>query len=492
MENSTKDKMKQLFCKFNKLAPCDNNCFKSSQKYIENNILLPCVRGELAKEDALSRWKALLCKAEEEKDKEKTTDGLKKGNTSTTANQTMVEKTDLLQNHSTKQDDLSPQGTAVVKTDIKKKMSSATEARLQKEAPKTVRIDGGDSNPEILHQETSERGGAKHNEDGTQIDIAMPDEAQHTVPLTKPKPEWKNLEPEDNSDPVDHEQCDYREINEDWYISAASVRGKLHAHMGTWRDDSYAFDNIGEWTLMAVADGAGSAPLSRVGSRIACDTSVAHLKMLLEDFSLPVTGDKTPRISTLEKVKAFLVSSATEGRNALIREAHQRKKSLKEFNTTLLLVLHCEWNGTDVISAIQIGDGAVGLYDNDDHCTLLGVADHGEHSSETIFLTSTSELAKKSLDQRVVFSVKEKLQAIAIMSDGVADDFFPETEYLIQLFNGDPTERLRTKTDEPLCGIMKEVVPNPMDGTALLNWLRYEKKQSSDDRTLLVMARKQK
>jgi hypothetical protein len=78
------------------------------------------------------------------------------------------------------------------------------------------------------------------------------------------------------------------------------------------------------------------------------------------------------------------------------------------------------------------------------------------------------------------------------MSDGVSDDFFPETKRLLELFNGNPIQELKTKKGEPVWGVMhkdKGIVKNPLDGKALLDWLRYEKRGSSDDRTLVLMYR---
>ncbi|MBK9225311.1 MAG: protein phosphatase 2C domain-containing protein [Flavobacterium sp.] len=51
----------------------------------------------------------------------------------------------------------------------------------------------------------------------------------------------------------------------------ASKRGRSHANVGSFRDDDFAFkdfENTG-WSVICAADGAGSAKLSREGSKIA-------------------------------------------------------------------------------------------------------------------------------------------------------------------------------------------------------------------------------
>lgn len=304
-----------------------------------------------------------------------------------------------------------------------------------------------------------------------------------------PKPVWKVLEPENQSDPVPHEVWELKVRNKEWNVVSASVRGKLHAHKALWRDDAFAVDWVDNWTIMAVADGAGSANLSRVGSSVACNSAVSSLKLLLEDFVLSHRGSDAPSEGDLERLRAFLVHATSEGQNALVREAHKRQCSLKNLSTTLLLAVHVPWEEKDLVASIQVGDGAIGVYTEDGTCTILGIADHGEFSSETVFLTSATDLAKKPLNQRVLFTIKQNVGCIAIMSDGVADDLFPEEKRLIALFNGNPIEGLRTREGDPVLGVMHNVVKYPRDGEALEEWLRYEKKGSSDDRTLILMYR---
>ena len=314
--------------------------------------------------------------------------------------------------------------------------------------------------------------------------------ASAKVSIIVPKPVWKVLEPEDKSDAVTHDVCEMWERDKAWRIVAASARGKLHAHKALWRDDSYAVGWVDDWTIVAVGDGAGSAKLSRIGSRVACDAAVASLKGLLDDFSIGRRGGDAPKDTDLQKLKSFLVQAASEARNEIVREAHDRECNLKDLSTTLLVAVHSAWKKKHLVASVQVGDGAIGVYEKGGECTVLGTADHGEFSSETVFLTSGSELVKKPLDQRVLFTLKPNVQCIGVMCDGVADDFFPEEKCLVQLFNGDPIEELRTLDGEPVRGVMQSVIPDPRDGEALQEWMKYEKKRSSDDRTLVLMYRR--
>ena len=73
---------------------------------------------------------------------------------------------------------------------------------------------------------------------------------------------------------------------------------------------------------------------------------------------------------------------------------------------------------------------------------------------------------------RVKFSIKKDLRAFAVMSDGVSDDYFPEDKRLGEVFDA-------------VLPLMEE----ENAGAQLENWLGYEKKGSSDDRTLIVGCR---
>ena len=315
-------------------------------------------------------------------------------------------------------------------------------------------------------------------------------EAAPAAAAPPPRPEWKVLEPEDRSDPVDHEVCQPpTRLGDDWMIMAASVRGKLHAHKALWRDDAYAFDRVDDWTIMAVSDGAGSAKLSRVGARIACDKSVQALALLLSGYSLKEVGGEVPSASNLEQVRAFLAFAACAARDGIVREAYRRKIAEREMYCTLLLLIHTPWKDLDLVASLQVGDGAIGVFDSADQCTLLGDADHGEYSSETVFLTSWKQLIATPYGSRTHCTVKRDVRCIAAMCDGVSDDFFPESKRLIELFIGNPIQEVKTREGEPVMGVMHEVVKEPRDGQAMLDWLKYEKKGSSDDRTLLLMYR---
>jgi hypothetical protein len=293
-------------------------------------------------------------------------------------------------------------------------------------------------------------------------------------------PVWEVREPLDSSDPVPHEACTSAERGGGWRLLAASVRGKLHAHSALWRDDAFAWEAVAPWTVIAAADGAGSAPLARVAARVACAEGVRALKEALAGRT-PDCGAEQAR-----RLREVLAEAARQAQQGVRREAANRGRPERDFYTTCLLVVHAPAPDGDVIGVLQVGDGAVALY-ADGECTVLGEADHGAYSSETRFLTTPHIEAEFA--QRAVVAVSQGLRAVAVMSDGVSDDFFPEKKRLVELFDAAVIRDLADPRGGAVAGVLRGPARDPQEGRALIEWLRYEKRGSSDDRTLVLLYR---
>jgi hypothetical protein len=344
---------------------------------------------------------------------------------------------------------------------------------------------------DLKNEESDEVLEEKQNTDEAEPGKTAEDEATKEAPVKpKPKPKWLELEPKDRTDPVPHLLKKYSQRDESWAFVAASVRGKLHAHRAMWREDSFAFDWVGPWSIMVVADGAGSAGLSRIGSSKACEHSVSSLKTMLDGFEFEQINEKQPTVADLKRLKAFLVLAVSDARDALLREAHARECELKDLSTTLLLVVHSKWREHHFISSIQVGDGAMAIYRGEkDGCQIIGEADHGEFSSQTVFLTS--DLRQKPFAHRVPPPLLlPNLECIALMTDGVSDDFFPESERLNELFADNPVQGLKTPDGDEVRGAYPAVLASEHPADGLADWMNYQLKGSSDDRSLLMFYRK--
>ena len=98
-----------------------------------------------------------------------------------------------------------------------------------------------------------------------------------------PKSLWVSID-SNNTDPFwkpDNLQ-DFKPIG-DKHIVVSSKRGRSHANVGSFRDDDYAFKhfNTTGWSVVVVADGAGSAKASRKGSQIACEGIINYFQQHL-------------------------------------------------------------------------------------------------------------------------------------------------------------------------------------------------------------------
>lgn len=85
------------------------------------------------------------------------------------------------------------------------------------------------------------------------------------------------------------------------------------------------------------------------------------------------------------------------------------------------------------VMACQVGDGMVGVVHRDGRAFPLGAADSGGHAGETEFLTSAGKTDPDFLAGKTDGKVID-MQALLVMTDGVADDYFPGDTHLARLW----------------------------------------------------------
>lgn len=239
----------------------------------------------------------------------------------------------------------------------------------------------------------------------------------------------------------------------------ASQRGRLHAHEGTYREDAFLTDYGAGWHMVAVADGAGSHKLSRVGSNLAVQAAIQAMKK---------TFSSEPPSSSAATVA--LQRALTAAWNELFQEANKRGVEFKDLGTTLLLLAHHP--DKNLISVAQIGDGLLAAMSEDRTIHLLGKPESGEYSGQTLFLTNHKP---EELPSKVETKELPGLMLLLTMTDGVADDLYPPQEKLGSLIKALPP-----------------VVASEKPETALLEMINYERQGSFDDRTLVVLCKKEK
>lgn len=241
----------------------------------------------------------------------------------------------------------------------------------------------------------------------------------------------------------------------------ARVRGKKHKHEGTNCDDFFEFAATEDAVIAIVSDGAGSKPLSRIGSRICCETAAAFLKTEITklfsenaDLKKQLAADLASAefMIACGKIAPLVQQSAREALKAqneklaelLNDETYEnvlgRKPTLPDMSATFLAAvavpLVIDGKPQTFMACVQIGDGCICAIDsckNSDNCLrLLGEADSGKFSGETDFLSDKN--TKPDIISGKTRISRGGSDAIMLMSDGVADDYFPNAPMMKRLY----------------------------------------------------------
>jgi hypothetical protein len=231
-----------------------------------------------------------------------------------------------------------------------------------------------------------------------------------------------------------------------------------------------------------VADGAGSAKLSGLGSKLACETSLKHISDILSVPDQPILTllkNWNDKINDAEKqltvlLYEILAGAALAARKVIVDEAVASGKEPRDFHTTFLLTISRKFDAGYFCASFQIGDGITGAFDGI-NIIPLGEPDHGQLAGQTIFLTSPNVFqSSKELAGRIRFYFTGKPPILFSMTDGVTDSYFSET-HILDLGRW---KQLAIDTG----------VATPSGGSAghLLDWLNYYVENEHDDRTLLI------
>lgn len=319
----------------------------------------------------------------------------------------------------------------------------------------------------------------------------------HVTVNPDPKTLWREL-------PVP-EDCIYRKVDtakesfEDGgcRLVAASRRGRSHAHVGSNRDDDFAFwaDSKAGRYVVAVADGAGSARFSREGSRVAVRYAA---KALAGNFP---ALDEVVAAGAPSKVGDILAKVALNAAHEIRRvaEAHTASHpddaaTLKDFATTLLLaVIQVATDGTLHIATFSIGDGAIAWCQEHGEGELLCAPDSGEYGGQTRFLTMASVWPKQETEWAdfvrsrtfVTHRAASECGALMLMTDGVSDPFF-ETDEMLR----DATAWRRFHAAFEKSQALAWDSPAETCAERLLAWLNFWSRGNHDDRTVALWTRR--
>ncbi|HOE64525.1 MAG TPA: PP2C family serine/threonine-protein phosphatase [Candidatus Paceibacterota bacterium] len=182
-----------------------------------------------------------------------------------------------------------------------------------------------------------------------------------------------------------------------WRYAAAKSTGKSHIKSGLPCQDSFSCALIENNVLiLAVADGAGSAPMSDLGA----ETSVQTLIRVISDQI------KTGNINYQEIIK----TAAIDTQNTIYSIAKEKSIHSRDLASTLLAVIV----GDDGGAALQIGDGLIAVRENEKSWCWVFWPQHGEFVNTTRFITDDDAMDFIQIDV-----LPPIINDIILLSDGL-------------------------------------------------------------------------
>lgn len=198
-------------------------------------------------------------------------------------------------------------------------------------------------------------------------------------------------------------------------LVGVSTRGRMHANVGGFREDDFRIAYLPhEQCVLIAADGAGSAPLAREGSRIAVSCALSALSDGLQIHG----ADADPA--------ALLAHAARAAFAGIQAQAQTLSRPISDFNTTLLIAM-CSVRAPHQVAALQIGDGLIAAQGHDGKWSPpLCDCEYGEYHGQTHFLSAFA-VSDTELHARIRMHQFAQLQTLLVATDGIVDPYF-ETE----------------------------------------------------------------
>jgi serine/threonine protein phosphatase PrpC len=295
-----------------------------------------------------------------------------------------------------------------------------------------------------------------------------------------PRSLWRNLPSDRNQLHWKPDHAGTRVSCRGWQLQGLSRRGRSHANSAKCREDDMAVRVVHDrMIVMAVADGAGSASLARLGSAVAVEAAVRVLAAPSKDAP------------TMDSLRTSLAGAAVAAAQALQAAAAREGAALAALSTTLLLaVLVPEGLAPDglvadgivpgevpVLACLQIGDGVIACSDRAG-IRALAAADCGEYASQTRFVSAEC-VQPHELAARITVHALQAPCWILLASDGVTDPYLESEQALHD-----------ARCWAPIDGVIARAAAAPDCGSAeqlLSAWLDEFTAGHHDDRTLLLL-----
>ncbi|HTE34837.1 MAG TPA: PP2C family serine/threonine-protein phosphatase [Chryseolinea sp.] len=313
-----------------------------------------------------------------------------------------------------------------------------------------------------------------------------------------PKSLWKTIE-SDKQDPY------WKEDNAtvfvplgDRHLLASSKRGRSHANVGSFREDDFAFSELDNgWSIVVVADGAGSAKFSRKGSALACQAVVDYFKSepsieSMKGFDGLVHDHKTNyNESTQKRVRHFIYNNlgtaAFQAHKQLEEFASQSGMALKDLSSTLIFTLFKKYDIGYALLSFGVGDCPMAVLNKRlSKVILLNWIDVGDFGGGTRFITMPEIFKNEKFASRLGFQLVDDFSYLMLMTDGIYDAKFVVEANLNNVTKWQQfLDDLQGTNDDKI-----KVVLDPANkdlASQFSKWMDFWSPGNHDDRTLAIV-----
>lgn len=317
-----------------------------------------------------------------------------------------------------------------------------------------------------------------------------------------PKSLWKNI-PSDKDDKYwKEDEITQQSILGDKNILVASKRGRSHANVGSFRDDDYSFNyfkNTG-WSVIAVADGAGSASYSRKGSQIACHEVINYFEtfftnevsmqldaLLMSYMTLTEDSKDAVQVQISKFIYNQLGGCAKYVHNKLEEFATLKELQLKDLHSTLIFALFKKYDFGYVVLSFGVGDCPIAVINKEGtDFKLMNWLDTGDYGGGTRFITMPEIFTNENFATRFGFKIIEDFSFLFLMTDGIYDAKFVVEANLENLekwkefiadLKGENEDKIAIHFDPT----------NDKIESQLSKWMDFWSPGNHDDRTLAIV-----
>ncbi|MGG5208636.1 PP2C family serine/threonine-protein phosphatase [Chryseobacterium sp. MIQD13] len=317
----------------------------------------------------------------------------------------------------------------------------------------------------------------------------------HLLVNADPKDLWKNI-PSDTNDAY-HKPDDTSHKGKflDRKIAVVSKRGRSHAHEGKFRDDDFAVNELpGDWNIISVADGAGSAAIAREGSRLAAvsvnnffssEEILTKIEKNIEiTYGITESSEET-KSEAKENIIRLLYEGVLHVYHVLDKAATENSFTIKDLHTTLIFALAKKFDFGYIVLTFGVGDCPINLISSGfSEVKLLNRMDVGEFGGGTRFITM-KEIFTDDMVSRFKINCIRDFSYLVLMTDGIYDPKFMTESRL------EDTESWKAFFDD-LAGnnddrVKVDFINDSDTDQQLLTWTDFWSRGNHDDRTLAII-----